>query len=88
MHSSPDWPTIERCVPLALQHGTLNSFNDALKCLGIQVKAAEDADVSEGDWSVLDGKTLVRYRDGLVSACLLCWLCPCGRAPVGGQCVV
>eukprot|EP00891_Asterochloris_glomerata_P002875 jgi/Astpho2/2875/Aster-01029 len=49
-------------------HGTLNSFNDALKCLGIQVKAAEDADVSEGDWSVLDGKTLVRYRDGLVLA--------------------
>lgn len=48
-------------------HGatTLASLNDALNPIGISVKTAVKGDLG-GDWTVSDGKSLVRLTDGLV----------------------
>jgi hypothetical protein len=43
---------------------TLQSFNDALNFLGVTIK--EKGTGEAGDWVVLDGKSLIRYFDGMV----------------------
>lgn len=45
--------------------GTLASLNDALGPLGLRVTAV-GGDVESGVWSVADGKSLVRFHDGVV----------------------
>ncbi|KAL0038831.1 hypothetical protein WJX79_009866 [Trebouxia sp. C0005] len=46
---------------------TLRSLNDALNCLDISVRASNPKFPSDpqGYWNVVDGRALLRYRDGL-----------------------
>lgn len=48
------------------QTATLASLNDALNPIGIRVSAPEGG-VEGGQWSISDGKSLVRFQDGVVS---------------------
>lgn len=41
----------------------LKAFNDVLNLVSVQVLAADN---SPEDWSVKDGRTLMRFFDGLV----------------------
>lgn len=54
---------------LRLQVTTLKSLNDALNCLDISVRPSNTKFPSDpaGHWNILDGKALLRFREGLVS---------------------
>lgn len=68
------FPPEQACVPMftpflilrALQPTTLASMNDALNVLGIRV-TAPTGDVRGGEWSITDGRGLIRFFDGVVS---------------------
>ncbi len=50
-----------------LQPTTLASLNDALNVIGIRI-TAPGGSVQAGDWSITDGRALMRYFDGVVGA--------------------
>ena len=58
---------------LCLQVTTLKSLNDALNCLDVSVRPSNPKFPSDpaGHWNVLDGRALLRYKDGLVRTCNL-----------------
>lgn len=60
---------------LCLQVTTLKSLNDALNCLDVSVRPSNPKFPSDpaGHWNVLDGRALLRYKDGLVGLVI----CPC-----------
>lgn len=60
-------------VGACLQVTTLKSLNDALNCLDISVRPSNPKFPSDpaGHWNVLDGRALLRYREGLVSTLCL-----------------
>lgn len=43
---------------------TFMSLNDALNLIGVRVTAT--GDIKSGDWSISDGKSLIRFHDGVV----------------------
>lgn len=48
-----------------MQEANIASMNDALNPIGIRI-TAPGGDVTTGQWSISDGKSLVRYADGVV----------------------
>ena len=49
----------------AMQEANVASMNDALNPIGIRI-TVPGGDVTTGEWSISDGKSLVRYFDGVV----------------------
>lgn len=54
-----------------LQITTLQSLNDALSGINMQVTAAEEGPLANVDWVVRDGRSLFRFHDDMVRRALV-----------------